>query len=826
MNTKPRLATLLLLAVLTYNVDAQPYSPAGFGTATQLNDSWRFTLADDSAAIAPSFDDSRWQHVSLPHDWSRTLPMSPDAGSCQGYLHGGIGWYRCHFDTPAAERTYIYFEGIYNRATVYVNGHRVGYRPSGYAPQLYDITPYINASASAARGSDSGSKGNVVSVRVDHSRENDSRWYTGSGINRPAWLISASQIHLAPWGTSWRIAGLSSKKAVVEVSLELSDEASKYKSAISTKVEILNAEGDIIATKKGGLKHTLEIKNPHLWALSSPYLYRIRTSLTVAGRTVDSSEIPLGLRTFEFSPTRGFALNGEWMKVKGVCVHDDAGVLGTAVPPSIWRSRLATLKSLGVNAIRMSHNPHAPVVYALCDSLGLLVMDEASDEWELPKRKWLKGWNQGTPGYEGSYDFFEEWIDRDVADMVRRDRCHPSVFLWSIGNEVDYPNDPYSHPILDGGSEGFTQPMYGGYKPSQPNAERIGMIAHRLAKVVRSLDDSRAVTGALAGVVMSNQTAYPEAVDVVGYNYTESRYAEDHKRYPERVIYGSENRHDLQAWQAVRDNDFIFGQFLWTGIDYMGESGAWPARGSEAGLVDMAGYVKPLGHYRAALWSDQPVCYIGTYPMGMPGRQGRGRGRRDSYVSAYAPAVWNYEEGQTIRVVCYTNAETARLFLNGKEVGGEPQHDRQTDILYWDIDYSEGTLRCEASNEATAEIRTSGLPAALRIAAGTERLVKPGDVAEFDIEVTDAEGTLVTRSDASITCMTEPPLRLLGLENGDARDTSDKSSFIRHAKSGRLKAYVELGSMPQATAEPATARVYFSSPLLKSTNTTVHIGAE
>jgi beta-galactosidase/beta-glucuronidase len=262
------------------------------------------------------------------------------------------------------------------------------------------------------------------------------------------------------------------------------------------------------------------------------------------------------------------------MKVKGVCLHHDAGVLGAVVPPEVWRRRIEALKAMGANAIRMSHNPQAPIVYDLCDELGMLVMDEGSDEWEFPKRKWIKGWNKGEPGYEGTYDFFEEWIERDITDIVRRDRNHPSVFLWSVGNEVDYPNDPYSHPVLDGSS--ISQPMFGGYDPKRPNAERIGKIAKRLAACIRAVDSSRPVTGALAGVVMSNETEYPEAVDVVGYNYTEERYDTDHAKYPNRIIYGSETRNDFSAWKAVRDREHIFGQFIWTGTDYLGESGAWP----------------------------------------------------------------------------------------------------------------------------------------------------------------------------------------------------------------------------------------------------------
>ena len=801
---------------------AQLISPTAFGTAEPLNDGWRFLLADDSAAVQPSFDDSRWQRVNIPHDWSCKLPMSPDAGSCQGYLHGGIGWYRCRFDVSAAERTYVYFEGIYNRATVFVNGHELGYRPSGYAPQLYELTPYLNPANTLADGS-ALSRDNVISVRVDHSRENDARWYTGSGINRPAWLIRAAKTHFAPWGTTWNVKSMNKKKANVEVNLELNDANANN---ATTQVEILDADGNVVAKHRGGLTHSLVVNDPHPWTLDNPYLYKIRARLYVNGSETDLSEITLGLRTFAFSPDRGFALNGEWMKVKGVCVHDDAGVLGTAVPAEVWRNRLQTLKSLGTNAIRMSHNPHATAVYALCDSLGLLVMDEASDEWEFPKRKWLKGWNQGTPGFEGSFDYFEEWIERDVADMVRRNRCHPCIFLWSIGNEVDYPNDPYTHPILDGGTAGFTQPMYGGYKPGQPNAERIGLIAQRLANVVRSIDNSRAVTGALAGVVMSNETAYPEAVDVVGYNYTESRYAEDHQRYPNRVIYGSENRHDLLAWKAVRDNEHIFGQFLWTGIDYLGESGAWPARGSEAGLIDMAGHVKPQGHYRAALWSETAVCYLGTYQQLSQGRRGGRGGRNANVVSSYAPALWNYDEGQNVRVVCYTNAANATLYLNGKPVGGEAKRDPQTDILYWDVTYEPGTLSCEADNKAVAEIVTSGHPVVLRATSDKKQLAAVGEVAIVEIEIVDEDGILVSLADNSISCYTEGPVRLLGLENGDARDTSDKNVPSRRAKAGRLIAYVvktaQSNQWPVRETANADGRavIHFRSPLLKGTDIT------
>ena len=754
----------LLTLLLFLSVVGQARSQVSFGKAEKLNEDWRFLRIDSCWNIHETpdmrnvdFDDSRWRRITLPHDWGIELSMSPDKGSCQGYLPGGVAWYRKDLSSqvlPSATRLFIYFEGVYNHSEVYLNGRLLGKRPSGFASFLYDLTPYLNA----------GGK-NVLAVRVDHSQEADSRWYTGSGINRNVWLITAPEVHLAQWGTAYRLTRINGKKAEVEVDVETTDDrATQSPMTLQATVELSDAKGKVVAKTSTAIgpqqKKTvkLTVSNPQRWTLDRPYLYTLTTRLSNG----DQSAVKAGLRTLEFSPDRGFALNGQWMKVKGVCIHDDAGVLGTAVPAEVWRRRIRELKAIGTNAIRMSHNPHAPELYDICDEEGMLVMDEASDEWEFPKRKWLKGWNQGRPGFEGTYTYFEEWIDRDVADMVRRDRCHPSIFLWSIGNEVDYPNDPYSHPVLDGDGTGFTQPMYGGYKPEQPNAERIGRIAQRLAAIVKSIDASRPTTGALAGVVMSNETAYPDAIDVVGYNYTESRYDTDHQRYPKRVIYGSENRHDLDAWKAVRDKQHIFGQFLWTGIDYLGESGPWPARGSSAGLLDLAGQRKPNGWYRASLWSEQPVCYIGTSFISHGANEAnRPQRRQRPRVSTYASDTWNYQEGDRVRIVCYTNGKNAQLLLNGKPVEGSFQRDEQTGVLYQDIDYQPGTLLCKADNGATYQIKTSGQPYALRVTTDS--------VAHVFVEVVDADGNLVKNADHEVT-LSVRGARLLGMENGNIMD--------------------------------------------------------
>lgn len=793
----------LLFALVAATASAQ----VSFGEAVRMNEGWLFSLGDDREAASPAYNDSAWRRLCLPHDWSVEGQPSPSLASCTGYLPGGIGWYRKHFNIESSDRRrYIYFEGIYNRSEVYLNGRLLGKRPNGYASFLYDLTPWLRTGD------------NVLAVRVDHSRYADSRWYTGSGIYRDVWLVSAGDVHFAQWGVRWHASRLTDSRATVQVSMEVERHTSGGK--LELVATLTDAAGRQVARRStsvaggdaGVTSATvgLNVARPHRWSLDEPYLYTLSTEIYSDGVRLDGSTAAVGLRSLTFDPNRGFALNGEWMKVKGVCLHHDAGVLGAAVPPEVWERRLRNLKAIGVNAIRMSHNPQAPVVYDLCDRLGLLVMDEASDEWEFPKRKWIEGWNVGEPGYDGTADFFEEWIERDVTDMVRRDCNHPCIFLWSIGNEVDYPNDPYSHPVLDGTS--ISQPMFGGYNPDAPDAMRIGRIARRLAACVRGIDTSRPVTGALAGVVMSNQTDYPDAVDVIGYNYTEDRYDEDHATYPDRIIYGSETRSDLGAWLAVKEKDFIFGQFIWTGTDYLGESGRWPSRGLYTGLLDFGSFTKPRGYFRTSLWSGQPVTYIGTYPV--PPRKWR------SHLSMDAWDTWNYDEGQTIRVVCYTNAPQARLLLDGREVGEMKPYDAATGIIRWDIPYRAGKLLCEGCDNhgnvlSSYAIETTGRPYRLRVTADRDTLSAARATAHLTVEVLDEKDRIVKLGDNDITCTIEGPARLLGIENSDNSDMSKSTDRHRRAYHGRLLAYV------QSVGEEGTIRVKFTSPLLKGCEITL-----
>jgi len=795
---------LIFLLILFFAVQVTLQAQVSFGRSEKINDNWQFKLGDEKNAQLPDFDASRWRTLDLPHDWSVEGTLSPSLASCTGYLPGGIGWYRKTIDIPVekkGEKVFIYFEGVYNYSEVFINGVSVGKRPNGYVSFMYDITPFVDFGGS-----------NVVAVKVDHSEDANSRWYTGSGIYRNVYLIYSNQVHIDQWGIHYQTVRSNPKEALLKVQVDVKNETVKSEN-LQVLTELLSAEGKVVAKQSSNLalkgKETgqftgnLKVSNPQLWGLKTPYLYQLRTTVLNAGKVVDQNIQPAGIRSLQFDANKGFALNGEWMKLKGVCIHHDAGCLGSAVPRKVWERRLKILKDMGCNALRFSHNPQAPDIYEFCDEIGMLIIDEAFDEWEFPKRKWLEGWNVGTPGFQGDYKFFEEWSERDVQAMVKRDFNHPSVIMWSIGNEVDYPNDPYSHPVLNGTT--INQPMHGGYKPEQPAAERLGAIAKRLAAAVKKYDTSRPVTAGLAGVIMSNATEYPGVLDVAGYNYTEDRYVIDREKYPERIIYGSENGHAFSAWKAVRDIPYIFAQYLWTGLDYLGESGRWPSRGLNTGLIDFGGFLKPRGFFRQALWDTKPFIYIGTYPVP---RQERGG------LSADAQSIWNYQADQQIRVVCYMNTPKAKLLLNGAEVGEIKNYDDNTGIVYWDIPYKDGKLEAVGMDGEMETcryfIQTSGRPFAITVTSDALTLKKYKDLAHVILQIVDEKGLPVPIADDEITCEIQGPVRLLGLEGSNNSDMGNYRDNIQRAYRGRLLAYI------QTTGTTGEATLRFTAPWLKA----------
>ncbi|MDA3797732.1 MAG: DUF4982 domain-containing protein [Kiritimatiellae bacterium] len=779
----------------------------GFGTSVLLS-KWLFHLGDLEGGEKAIQDVSEWQNVKIPHDWSVEQYASPNLASCTGYLPGGIAWYHTMVDIDQSKknkRMHIYFEGVYNKSEVFINGHPLGKRPNGYVSFLYDITSYLHI----------GEK-NLIVVKVDHSEDADSRWYTGSGIYRNVHLIESEHIHFDLYGVHYttnveqdgkaivtvcsNIKNFLATAAKIEVRHELSDDSGAVVAESQTD---LSVEGENSAVSN----QILTVINPKLWSVDIPNLYILKTILISNGDILDVNITRVGIRTFTFDANQGFALNGKSMKIKGVCLHHDAGVLGAAVPDELWYERILKLKQIGCNGVRMSHNPQSTVLYDICDELGMLVMDEAFDEWEYPKKKWLAGWNIGEPGFQGAASYFLDWWKIDLESIICRDRNHPSIIMWSIGNEVDYPNDPYSHLILD--EEGIGQFHVQGYQKSQPHADRLGKIAKELVKVVKKNDSSRPITAALAGAVMSNETDYPGALDIVGYNYTEGRYGIDHVKYPQRVLYGSENGHGLDAWKAVRDNDYISGMFIWTGFDYLGEAGIWPSRGFLTGLIDLANNIKPRGYFRQSLWSEKPMAYLGTYPAPLSSQ-------RDD-LSMNAPQLWNYEDGQNIRVVCYTNASEAQLLLNGQAIGERKIKDDETAIIHWDIQFESGKLEVITYNTgkkaASDSIVTSGRPFALKIASITADLKKKDDVAIIRVIVVDQNGYHVKLADNEVLCTISGPGNLLGLENAVDNAAEIGRCGRCRLKNGKLLAYV------QATDNTGEIEVTFSSPYLKKATT-------
>jgi len=782
---------------------------------TSFNDNWKFQRDISADASLPGFDVDDWTSVTLPHDWSIEGPFDARWASATAYLPGGVGWYRKTFTVPdewLSGKVYLHFDGVYCNSTVWVNGHRVGGRANGFIPTRYDITKYLSTSDA-----------NSVAVRCDHSRFGDCRWYTGSGINRNVTLISTSLTHVKQWGVFVTSTQVTDERATLQIQTTVQNH---YSNETDVEIEhiLLDSAGYVVASSRlsGNVPAENEsthcalmvVENPALWQPDAPNLYTLRTTVTQDGRIVDREDTRVGIRSFSFDADHGFTLNGQSLKLKGICIHDDAGALGTAVPVKVWRRRLQMLKDCGTNAIRMAHNPHMPELYDLCDEMGFLVQDEAFDEWEGAKSKWINGWNVGEPGKDGYNADFAEWAEADVADMVRSNRNHPSIVMWSIGNEIDYPNDPYTHEILSGG--GATPQIIGdGFQPHKPHSDRLAEIARDLVKVVKQHDPSRPVTAALASVLVSNETGLADALDLVGYNYQEFRYDEDRAKYPKRVIYGSENGMLWSFWDAVLSNPHICGQFLWTGIDYLGEAHGWPKRSNSAGLMDMAGFPKSEYYYRQSLWSDKPMVYLGTCAVSESDSK-RGLWDQHKAQRQWAPVVTKTRSDKSdppelVHVACFTNCEQVALHLNGREIGVKSMADAIDRVISWDIPYQSGVLTAVGMNGgvavATDELSTTGAVSRLHVEADCCCVtVDPNDLVHITVSTVDEAGNVVQSDDREVVWSIEGPGRLLGIENGDHASHEDYRASHRRTFGGRQLGYV------QATSPGQTIKLTVSSP--------------
>ncbi len=752
--------------------DAQVLPPAARIVQSADSD-WLFSRGDVGAAAMPTFNDAGWTRVDLPHDWSADGPFSAEFASGTGYAPGGIAWYRKHVTLPASLANKvgaIEFDGIYDDSEVWVNGHFVGGRPYGYSSFECPLTPFVTF----------GSGENVIAVRVDHSRFADSRWYTGSGIYRHVRFRFTDPLRVGHWGTSVTSSAVTAASARVRVETAI-DNASTAARAFALESEVVLrgtvvarsvTPGTVGAGRRQTLVQELDVARPERWSTDSPALYVLRQRIRANNEVTDDVETTFGIRTVRFDPDRGCVLNEQPIKLKGVCVHHDAGSVGAAVPEAVWERRLRALKALGVNAIRTSHNPPAPEFLDLCDQLGLVVLDEAFDEFTPTKNKWVNGRNIGMPSRFGYGEVFAEWAVTDVEDMVKRDRNHPSVVMWSIGNEIDYPNDPFSDPVL--GTS---------YRPTNPPAANLVALARPLIDAVKGLDPTRPVTMALASLAMSDAVGLGEMLDIVGYNYQESRYVADHAKYPQRVILGSETTHTFDNWAIVRDNPYVAGQFLWTGIDYLGEARAFPNRANGAGLLDLAGFKRPAAWFRQSLWSSTPMVYLSASPATAPGSLAPTRG-------AGPEEQWNWPTGSTVVVFAYTNAEEVELSLNGQSLGTKRLAEAQAGVLSWSVPYAPGVLRAVATTRAKPvadfTLRTAGAARRLELTRDVSAVLPDSrQTTQVEFRIVDDAGVRVPNADVLVTFQVEGPARILGLGNGDLNNIENGRDRAHRTYQGR-----------------------------------------
>lgn len=823
---KRSLFIISLFAAAAAFVSCSKNGPDGPRISEDFNFGWRFQLGDSPVSLdeagtsapgwaAQGFDDSGWRSLHLPHDWSVEGNFSADNPSTPngGALPGGIGWYRKTFTAPdftvgedgvPSRSISVEFDGVFMNSTVYINGHELGTRPYGYSSFSYDLTPYLIPGGE-----------NTIAVRCDNADQPNSRWYAGCGIYRDVRIVDKSPVHVAYNGTYVSTPEVGST-TTVRYSIDI--EAPERTGDIKVETSILNASGRKVASGSGtfgtaGKTSTYEgelrLRDAQLWDTDSPYLYTLRTDIYEDGSLVDSYDTRFGVRTTAWDADKGFILNGRNVKLLGVCLHHDMGCLGTAVHRRAIERELQMMKDMGVNAIRTSHNPPAPVLLDLCDEMGLLVMDEAMDMWRKRKTR---------------YDyarFFDEWHARDVQDFVRRDRNHPSIVMWSVGNEILEQSDSRGDDIANLSAEdanillNFIQSL--GQSDSDENNPNILLTRH-MAQLIRDLDTTRAITAGCNGVWPGNNLLRSGALDVYGFNYHPHLYDSCRVWFPGKPLIGSEtasalnsrgiyyqpstlmqrlpgkdwiagqtedhqctaydvccapwaNTHE-EAWIAVRDRDFIAGTFLWTGFDYLGEPTpyGWPSRSSYFGVVDLAGFPKDAYYLYKSEWTSETTLHL--FPH------------------------WNWTEGQDIDVwAYYNNADDVELFVNGKSLG---RQSKSKDVLHaqWlSVPFEPGKIEAVSykdGKEVARDVRyTTGEPVSLRLTADRSTIDADGyDLSYITVEALDANGRAVPTADCMLHFEVSGEGELVGIDNGNAADTLSLKGRDKALFSGKALAVV------------------------------------
>lgn len=804
--------------------------------AVSFDKGWKFTLGDSPEYAAESFNDSGWRSLHLPHDWAIEGNFSKDnpSGTGGGALPGGIGWYRKEFTIPAAEKgkeVYIDFDGAYMNATVYINGHELGTRPYGYASFSYNLTPWLKPGK------------NVLAVRVDNAEQPNSRWYSGCGIYRHVWLRFLNPFHVDQCGVYVEQRKVSEDEARLNIHTTVVDN-NKKATEVKVATEVLSPQGKRVAgssTERSlapGSKTIIEcpltVENPELWSVESPALYTVVNTVSENGVVIDRYSTKTGFRTLEFDAAKGFSLNGKRMKINGVCLHHDAGALGAVVNKAAIARQLRILKEMGANAIRSSHNPPAPELLELCDSMGLMVMDETFDMWRKKK---------------SAHDYaryFPEWHERDLTDLIVRDRNHPSIIMWSIGNEV---LEQWSYANADTLSLAQANLILNFGHSKDMLAEDAdsmsvnSLLTKKLADMTRQLDPTRPVTAGCNEPNPGNHLFRSGALDIIGYNYHNENFKDVPANFPGKPFIITESVSALQTrgyyrmpsdsmfvwpkrwdipfedptfscssydnchvpWGStheqtlldVENNEFIMGQFVWTGFDYLGEPTpfGWPARSSYFGIVDLAGNPKDSYYLYQSRWNpDVDVLHI--FPH------------------------WNWKEGEEVDVWAYFNhADEVELFLNGKSLGTKPV---EKDVLHlsWRVPFTPGTLeavsRKEGKEVKRTRIRTASEPYAIRLTPDRHDINADGEDLSFVLaEVVDKEGNLCPWAEDEITFSVEGNGMNVGVDNGSPISLEPFKSDKRKAFYGKALVII------RNDGTPGDIKVTASSPRLASSSTKI-----
>jgi beta-galactosidase len=769
---KPLIVLFFLIGICPISlISAQSNHPREI---IPFDNGWRFWLGDEPSAKQINFDDSNWQTLNVPHDWSIEGPVNPPptGDKNSGYFTHGIGWYRKSFTTPdTLKKVVIEFDAVYMNSEVWINGQFLGQKPYGFIGFRYDLTEFLKKDGTP----------NVIAVRVDDSSEPSLRWYSGSGIYRHVRLITTGYTHFRLEGGIFiTTPEISPEKAVVKADYIIdpnfftdqehqawAKDPWKVKPQImdiTLRSTVLTIDGKVVVSTESKLSlqsmhpgqrttQQIIVPNPRLWSDNTPSLYQLQSTLLLNGRTLDESATTFGIRSLEYNPDRGLLVNGKSTKLKGVCLHQDAGSFGNAVPIAIWAYRLGLLKEMGCNAIRPSHHPFAPEFYDLCDQLGFYVFDEAFDEWT---RDWTLNYTENTRGKSkyGYHLYFNQWYETDLRAMLHRDRNHPSVILYSIGNEIpDQFND-------------------NGWK-----------LAKKLITICHEEDSTRPATSACDQSYVSSRNGFMDQLDIAGYNYIDrlygdSTYVPERRRFPNRVFLGTETGHQIHYWLGVRDNDYVIGDFIWTGIDYLGEAGNFPVRGSRAGEIDLAGGKKTSFYQRAAYWRNDPTLQLFVLTGEKP---------RNSWQSQPALLKWNWTEKTNVTVRAVTNCDEVELFLNNRSLGKKVVSHN----LYfndWSVDYTAGELKAVAYNKgkqvATSILKTTEEATKLQIAP--LQLPIASDIVLFEVTVTDKAGLKVIDGKPPITIKVEGGGKLIGIDNGELDYTGSFKTDTRNAYQGRL----------------------------------------